>query len=64
MTCDHTSARIEPLGDGDLPLLERLVGDAICRRLGLQPVGAVDFEYPPGTTMRCNDWRLDLAAPG
>jgi hypothetical protein len=35
MTGDHTSARIEPWGDGDLPLLERLLGDpAMMAHLG------------------------------
>ena len=35
MTGDHASARIEPWGDGDLPLLERLVGDpAMMAHLG------------------------------
>jgi len=98
MTGDHTSARIEPWGDGDLPLLERLLGEpammahlggpesperiaerqaeyrqpgctgsstpsnVLCRRLGFQLAGAFDFEYPRGSPMRCNDWRLDLAA--
>jgi RimJ/RimL family protein N-acetyltransferase len=36
--------------------------NAICRRLGFEPAGVVDLEYPPGRPMRCNDWRLDLAA--
>jgi hypothetical protein len=22
--------------------------------------GEIDFAYPPGNFMRCNDWRLDL----
>ena len=35
MTGDHPSVRIEPWGDGDLPLLERLVGDpAMMAHLG------------------------------
>ena len=35
MTGDHPSSRIEPWGDGDLPLLERLVGDpAMMAHLG------------------------------
>jgi RimJ/RimL family protein N-acetyltransferase len=44
------------------PSVDNAPSNAICRRLGFQPAGAVDFEYPPGTTTRCNDWRLDLAA--
>jgi RimJ/RimL family protein N-acetyltransferase len=39
--------------------------NAICRRLGFTLLGEVPFEYPPGQTMRCNDWQLDLrATPG
>jgi len=35
MRADHTSARIEPWGDGDLPMLERLLGDpAMMAHLG------------------------------
>ena len=34
--------------------------DAICRKLGFTLLGPVDFEYPPGHPMRCNDWRLEL----
>ena len=35
MTGDHASARIEPWGNGDLPLLQRLLGDpAMMAHLG------------------------------
>ena len=44
------------------PSVDNAPSNAICRRLGFRLAGAVDVEYPPGTTMRCNDWRLDLAA--
>jgi RimJ/RimL family protein N-acetyltransferase len=36
--------------------------NAICRRLGFTLLGDCEFEYPPGSFMRCNDWRLDLLA--
>jgi RimJ/RimL family protein N-acetyltransferase len=36
--------------------------NAICRKLGFELLGELDFEYPPGTPIRCNDWRLDLLA--
>ena len=36
--------------------------NAICRKVGFTLLGEVDFEYPPGNFMRCNDWRLDLFA--
>jgi hypothetical protein len=29
-------------------------------RVGFTFVTEIDFEYPPGTLLRCNDWRLDL----
>ena len=44
------------------PSVDNGPSNAICRRLGFRLDGAVDLEYPPGTPMRCNDWRLDLAA--
>jgi RimJ/RimL family protein N-acetyltransferase len=34
--------------------------NAICRKAGFTLLGETDFEYPPGTVMRCNDWRLEL----
>ena len=36
--------------------------NAICRKLGFELVETREFEYPPGQFMRCNDWRIDLAA--
>jgi RimJ/RimL family protein N-acetyltransferase len=46
------------------PSVENPPSNALCRRLGFTLVEACDFEYPPGSFMRCNDWRLDLAAGG
>jgi hypothetical protein len=34
--------------------------NAICREVGFELLGELDFEYPPGHSMRCNDWCLDL----
>ncbi|WP_440086780.1 hypothetical protein [Streptosporangium sp. LJ11] len=42
------------------PSVDHPASNAICRKLGFFLLGERDFEYPPGTTMRCNDWRLDL----
>jgi RimJ/RimL family protein N-acetyltransferase len=42
------------------PSVENAPSNAICRKLGFRLSGPVDAEYPPGTAMRCNDWRLDL----
>ena len=44
------------------PGVDNPASNAICRKLGFTLLEARDFEYPPGTVMRCNDWRLDLAA--
>jgi RimJ/RimL family protein N-acetyltransferase len=42
------------------PALANAPSNAICRKLGFGLRGACEVEYPPGNTMRCNDWRLDL----
>lgn len=34
--------------------------NAICRKLGFELLGEVDFEYPKGHWMPSNDWRLGL----
>ncbi|HEX6547394.1 MAG TPA: GNAT family N-acetyltransferase [Candidatus Dormibacteraeota bacterium] len=36
--------------------------NAVCRKAGFALRGPVDFEYPKGHWMRCNDWRLQLNA--
>ena len=47
------------------PSVDNAPSNAICRRLGFTLVEECDVEYPPGSLMRCNDWRLELrAAPG
>jgi RimJ/RimL family protein N-acetyltransferase len=42
------------------PSVENAPSNAICRKLGFELAEEIDFEYPPGSVMRCNDWRLDL----
>jgi RimJ/RimL family protein N-acetyltransferase len=42
------------------PAVENGASNAICRKLEFVLIEACDFEFPPGNTMRCNDWRLDL----
>ncbi|MCM3268072.1 GNAT family N-acetyltransferase [Paenibacillus elgii] len=44
------------------PSVDNPASNAICRKLGFQFVAECSFEYPPGSIMRCNDWRLDLDA--
>jgi RimJ/RimL family protein N-acetyltransferase len=38
--------------------------NAICRKVGFTLLEECEFEYPPGSLMQCNDWRLDLLATG
>lgn len=40
------------------PKISNPASNAICRKLGFSLIGECDFEYPVGTTIRCNDWRL------
>src|SRR5581483_11371528 len=40
------------------PGVENAPSNAICRKLGFELLKELEFEYPPGSTMRCNDWRL------
>ncbi|AFH59814.1 GNAT family N-acetyltransferase [Paenibacillus caseinilyticus] len=42
------------------PSVDNPASNAICRKLGFSLAGECSFEYPPGTFMRCSDWRLDL----
>lgn len=42
------------------PSIHNHPSNAICRKLSFTLVGEVDFEYPLGNLLRCNDWRLVL----
>lgn len=42
------------------PHVDNAASNAVCERAGFTLVGAFDFEYPPGTHLRCNDWRIAL----
>lgn len=42
------------------PSVDNGPSNAICRGLGFTLLGDCEFEYPPGSFMRCNDWRLRL----
>ncbi len=44
------------------PSVDNPPSNAICRKLGFTLLGECGFEYPPGSFMQCNDWRLDLLA--
>ncbi|WCB91432.1 hypothetical protein DSM104299_00103 [Baekduia alba] len=43
------------------PGVDNAASNAVCRSVGFTLVEAgLELEYPPGTTMACNDWRLAL----
>jgi RimJ/RimL family protein N-acetyltransferase len=44
------------------PSVDNGPSNAICRKLGFTLLEAMEFEYPKGHLMRCNDWQLDLRA--
>jgi RimJ/RimL family protein N-acetyltransferase/predicted kinase len=44
------------------PGVNNAASNAICSKTGFTLRGEVDFEFPPGHIMRCNDWYLDLFA--
>jgi RimJ/RimL family protein N-acetyltransferase len=44
------------------PSVDNAPSNAVCRKTGFVLLGDYEFEYPPGSFMRCNDWRLDLFA--
>lgn len=45
------------------PSVDNGPSNAICRKLGFTLIEETEFEYPKGSFMRCNDWRLDLFLP-
>lgn len=46
------------------PAIDNVGSNAICRKLEFTLQGEVEFDYPPGNFMRCNDWQLDLSNSG
>ncbi|MDF2801166.1 MAG: family acetyltransferase [Anaerocolumna sp.] len=42
------------------PSIKNPASNAICRKLGFDFISECDFEYPPGSIMRCNNWRLRI----
>ncbi|MFH8366109.1 GNAT family N-acetyltransferase [Streptomyces sp. NPDC018031] len=46
------------------PHVDHVASNAVCRKAGFELVGKDSFEYPKGTWMESNDWRLDLSALG
>lgn len=44
------------------PMVENAPSNAICRKLGFELLGEIDFPARRGGIVRCNDWRFDLFA--
>lgn len=42
------------------PSVSNAASNAICRKLGFTLVETCQVEYPPGHSIKVNDWRLDL----
>lgn len=42
------------------PSVDNPASNAVCRKAGFTLLGETEFEYPPGSLMRSNDWRTDL----
>ncbi|GCE28695.1 N-acetyltransferase GCN5 [Dictyobacter alpinus] len=43
------------------PSIHNPSSNAVCRKLGFTLIEECEFEYPRGSFMRCNDWRLELS---
>jgi len=46
------------------PSVDNGASNALCRKLGFTLMGQGDFEYPKGSFMKSNIWRLDLHGSG
>ncbi|WP_230159955.1 GNAT family N-acetyltransferase [Peribacillus sp. Bi96] len=42
------------------PSITNPASNAICRKLEFTLLSECEFEYPRGSFMRCNDWRLEI----
>ncbi|RRN73892.1 N-acetyltransferase [Peribacillus simplex] len=42
------------------PSIHNEASNAICRKLDFRLTSECEFEYPPGSFMRCNDWCLEI----
>lgn len=45
------------------PSVDNAASNALCRRLGFELLGEVEVEYPKGSMMHSNEWRLCLWPP-
>jgi RimJ/RimL family protein N-acetyltransferase len=44
------------------PSVDNAPSNGVCRKLSFELLGEIEFEYPLGNLMECNDWRLDVSA--
>jgi RimJ/RimL family protein N-acetyltransferase len=42
------------------PAVDNAASNAICRKVGFTLIAPVEFEYPKGHWMACNDWAIDF----
>jgi RimJ/RimL family protein N-acetyltransferase len=62
LALDHARAAARRRFVHAFPSVDNPASNAICRKAGFTLIEECEFEFPPGSTMRCNDWRLDLHA--
>ena len=43
------------------PHINNTPSNSICRKAGFTLIGEEEGEYPPGTIIKCNNWRFDLS---
>ncbi|GIE33248.1 hypothetical protein Ait01nite_062930 [Actinoplanes italicus] len=63
-TLAHAAARGRIRWGHAFPRTDNVASNGLCRRTGFELLGEVDFEFPKGNPLRCNDWRFDLAGAG
>jgi RimJ/RimL family protein N-acetyltransferase len=63
-TLAHAAGRGRIRWGHAFPRIDNAASNSLCRRAGFELLGEVDFEFPKGNPLRCNDWRFDLSAAG
>ena len=58
--CEHAAAENRHASIHAYPKIDHPASNAICRKAGFTLAGECDFEHPPGTKIRCNDWYRPL----
>ncbi len=55
----HARSEPEPRPLVAFPAVANAASNALCHSLGFGLVGPEEFEYPPGSALLCNVWRLE-----